>query len=153
MEKICKNVTNKQFTTYKNMAFIRFVHYPMTRDAFRITLTSQMSICGPSVLNVTNSIQTLMSPGYPELAPVKCYYNFFYNKGGAASIHLHFVEFDLSDEQIPENLQYVTQCHGDTIELIEDQNVGGPGSGILSPEYIFRGHRKSAPTSFVSAWV
>nr|CAI5829565.1 unnamed protein product [Callosobruchus analis] len=119
--------------------------FPMIRDGGSPLADLIERIC--KMQQISSSPLTKTWPSF-----VKCYYNFFYNKGGATSIHLHFVEFDLSDEHIPDNLQYITQCHGDTIEIIEDHDVGGPGSGLLSPDYIFRGHRKSAPTSFITAW-
>ncbi|CAH1989272.1 unnamed protein product [Acanthoscelides obtectus] len=153
IERICKNVTNERYTTYKNMLFIRLVHYPMTQNAFTITLTPVVPLCGPRELNVTNTIQTLTSPGYPNHGGFKCYYNFYDpNNKISSAIHLHFIEFDLSTEEKSENLQYITQCQGDIIEIIEDQDMGGPGSGLLSPEYVFKGHRKSVSSSYITAW-
>lgn len=78
------------------------------------------AVCGHSLLNVTETPQTLVSPNYPHPYPanVKCTYVF--KSTETSSLRLHFVDFELTNEERPTQMRH--ECTGDTITLIGDIN-------------------------------
>ncbi|KAG5893860.1 hypothetical protein JTB14_005469 [Gonioctena quinquepunctata] len=141
IEHICPNNSAHAYpsiSTSRNTAFIRFVLLGKKDNAFKATLKPMMSICGPSVLNVTKDVKTLTSPNFPNPYPsnIKCTY-ILYTSSPYDKISLHFVEFDLTEEIKPAEHKQLTSCIGDTIQILEDPNNNGVQEG-LGPDTIFR---------------
>lgn len=69
----------------------------------------------------------MKSPNYPNSYPpdTKCSYVFRSTSG--SSIKLHFVDFDLTDEETPKSTR--SKCTGDTLRISED-----PSKSLLSTE-------------------
>ncbi|KAK5640278.1 hypothetical protein RI129_011089 [Pyrocoelia pectoralis] len=99
IEKICDNTIKPEITTSGHTAWLRLYTLGNTRNrAFQATVTTQLSPCGRSILNVTNQTQILTSPGYPNPYPNNLLCRWILRSEGAWDrFDLHFVDFDLEE--------------------------------------------------------
>ncbi|XP_050497170.1 cubilin-like [Diabrotica virgifera virgifera] len=138
IETLCVNVNEADnrpaIRTSGNFGYIRLAINGLKTNAFKVTVTSVMSICGESVLTATTEVKTLTSPGYDTghyPSYIKCSYAIstgtVYDK-----IVLHFDEFDITDEIVV--TEETRDCIGDYIQIYEDPNLGvntGLGSNVV----------------------
>jgi hypothetical protein len=74
------------------------------------------AICGPVFLNVSDQIQTVTSPGYPNKYPsdLRC----LWVLTAPRKFVVHFVDFELNEEN---NQHVVTNiCKEDRVEIVDD---------------------------------
>ncbi|XP_023016013.2 cubilin [Leptinotarsa decemlineata] len=152
IERLCPNASSRisypVISTSRNAAFIRLFLRGKKENAFKATLKSAMSICGPSTLNVTEEVKILTSPGFPSPYPasIKCTYTLSVSHI-LERISLHFIEFDLVEENKPADDKQLTRCIGDTIEIFEDNNNKIVHEG-LGPGAIFNGQSTSLSLAY-----
>uniref|UniRef100_A0A1Y1LNZ2 Cubilin n=1 Tax=Photinus pyralis TaxID=7054 RepID=A0A1Y1LNZ2_PHOPY len=99
IEKICDNTNKPEVVTSGHIAWLRLYTLGDTKSrAFEVTVTSQLSLCGPSLLNVTDQKQVLTSPGYPSPYPNNLLCRWRLQSDNVWDrFDLHFVDFDLED--------------------------------------------------------
>ncbi|XP_060536860.1 cubilin [Cylas formicarius] len=121
MAKLCSsdNRMPRSLTTSWNTGFIRMFVAGTFNDVFSVTLTPIRGLCGSSELHVTNQLQILTSPNYPNSYPEEIKCTWVLHAEMFKKIFLHFEEFDLVDEGERNKL---TRCEQDKLEIIEDPN-------------------------------
>ncbi|XP_068906568.1 cubilin-like isoform X2 [Tenebrio molitor] len=140
IEKFCGiTSTNfaRQLSSISNSLGIRLHTRGSNSKAFKVILTPVNTICGPVFLNVSDQIQTVTSPGYPNKYPsdLRC----LWVLTAPRKFVVHFVDFELNEEN---NQHVVTNiCKEDRVEIVDDLNTNVL-SNDLGPSFTFSGNRK-----------
>ncbi|KAF5295928.1 hypothetical protein FQR65_LT10359 [Abscondita terminalis] len=121
IEKLCTNTIPSEISTTSNNAWLRLFTIGKTPDrTFKATFTKMPSLCGASVLNVTNQTKVLTSPGYPNSYPnnIRCKW-MLQADNYDDSFDIRFTDIDLVKSNSSDF--HEGKCSGDKIQIIDKQ--------------------------------